>query len=1034
MSTLLTRFLCLTALCLGWPRTTLLAQKAPSDSLPQPLTSEQPNPRYTDRIMPASPDAAALAKYADIPVSNYTGTPTLDIPLYAIKTRDLDVPISISYHGSGVRVEEEASSVGLGWVLNAGGVIQHQIRGRDDFRETDAANSIWRYFADNANQGGADVCNYYSNANTALWFPKSSTPLQARVATAITMSGFERPDIERDLFSFNFLGITGKFILEPFGTGTQYRVHLLDQSDLRVELTNDDTSGWSGFTITGTDGTKYVFGQVERQRSRSENKLATGKTYVGTSPNTFYAINGWNYKDEFASAWYLTRIESQRGDAITLGYTTTTTWVNALPGRSEDYTTQVTYQPSGGPDPATVRWTITDTQTKPVSLTGIAFANGSVTFSRDTRQDLQAGATRLTGIAVTDAAGTLLKTVTFTHDYFSSGQASPDHIAKRLRLAAVQERNGAVCLPPYSFSYNTTTLPNKDSYQQDYWGYFNNQPGNETIGPAVTPTTTGIQGTLLPAFPLGNQTYRLPLAIVAGANRTPDPVAMKAGVLTSIRYPSGAVTTLDFEPHRFSNVSMTTPRPYFRASDQLGLGDRIGGGLRIRQIQVMNADNVAQTTTYDYTQPNEWSTPTGKLMYHLQFADFVTGGSGLDELQYTSAPRHPGTGAQGNPVGYSWVTVYKGSTRKEAGYSSYQYENRIDTQDGYYCFLTLAGPSSCNSSNQAIAFEFACDPFSRTVGGPVTNVPVVIPGVPNYTNVLNGRLLYEEHLNGSTPAGLLRTTQYTYETVNRQRIKSFKAHQGSTNGAYVGLTYYTDSQWTRPTRTVAYNYGMGSSTANPLSTTTTYGYSPGGVHKQTVATTVNTSKGELMETLTTYPADVLPATTVTTALMSRNMVVPLTQQQNKIEANQSRTPLNASRTTYALWHNSFMAPQQIESQVGSGPFVAEATFTYAPASSTASAGDVATVLTRDGQLTRFAYYTAGGKKYLPERMTQQPGTSLQRSTLYDYAPLKGLTLTTAPNGLSTYYSYDALGRLTTIKGPDQNVLKAFQYNYATGCQ
>src|SRR5688572_19994363 len=84
-------------------------------------------------IVPPSPEAAAFTKYGDVPVSFYTGVPQIEVPIYTITEGDIEVPITLSYHASGIRVDEEASWVGLGWTLNAGGVIARTVRGKDDF-------------------------------------------------------------------------------------------------------------------------------------------------------------------------------------------------------------------------------------------------------------------------------------------------------------------------------------------------------------------------------------------------------------------------------------------------------------------------------------------------------------------------------------------------------------------------------------------------------------------------------------------------------------------------------------------------------------------------------------------------------------------------------------------------------------------------------------------------------------------------------------------------------------------------------------
>ena len=79
-----------------------------------------------------APQAASLSKYAEYPVSYYNGLATISLPIYTIEYADISVPISLNYHGGGIKVSEEASWVGLGWTLNAGGVISHDIKGGDD--------------------------------------------------------------------------------------------------------------------------------------------------------------------------------------------------------------------------------------------------------------------------------------------------------------------------------------------------------------------------------------------------------------------------------------------------------------------------------------------------------------------------------------------------------------------------------------------------------------------------------------------------------------------------------------------------------------------------------------------------------------------------------------------------------------------------------------------------------------------------------------------------------------------------------------
>lgn len=72
---------------------------------------------------PKSPEAAAFDRISTIPVGNYTGCLAFSIPIYTLVSGDLSLPISLDYQGNAIRVDQEATWVGLNWLLNAGGAI-----------------------------------------------------------------------------------------------------------------------------------------------------------------------------------------------------------------------------------------------------------------------------------------------------------------------------------------------------------------------------------------------------------------------------------------------------------------------------------------------------------------------------------------------------------------------------------------------------------------------------------------------------------------------------------------------------------------------------------------------------------------------------------------------------------------------------------------------------------------------------------------------------------------------------------------------
>ena len=68
----------------------------------------------------------------DSPVDLYSGTAQVNIPVYTLKDGSVELPISLSYATSGIKVNEEAGWVGLGWMLDVGGCITRKVIGEID--------------------------------------------------------------------------------------------------------------------------------------------------------------------------------------------------------------------------------------------------------------------------------------------------------------------------------------------------------------------------------------------------------------------------------------------------------------------------------------------------------------------------------------------------------------------------------------------------------------------------------------------------------------------------------------------------------------------------------------------------------------------------------------------------------------------------------------------------------------------------------------------------------------------------------------
>jgi hypothetical protein len=152
-----------------------------------------------------SPNSAAMEKFREIPVSLFTGTPDISIPLHTIESGSIKVPILLSYHPSSVKPNVNPVWVVLGWNLNSYGSMSRQVRKAPD--EIDIAASGWMAY----------VRSYYpaphssspassKDLQTPDWFTKEKLNSYTDFTTYNAIS-----DVEADEFSFNFLGHSGKF-------------------------------------------------------------------------------------------------------------------------------------------------------------------------------------------------------------------------------------------------------------------------------------------------------------------------------------------------------------------------------------------------------------------------------------------------------------------------------------------------------------------------------------------------------------------------------------------------------------------------------------------------------------------------------------------------------------------------------------------------------------------------------------------------------------------------------------------------------
>ncbi len=545
--------------------------------------------------IPPSPDAASLGEYGNIPVNLYNGLPDINIPLYTINIRDVTVPITLSYYASGIHVEEESGWVGLGWSLNTGGVITRTVNGNDDF-----------LYSTNHNYRG-----YIYSDNSAL--EQDQSPALGNYLLSVCQ---RVNDGQPDIFYFNFQGHTGKFFLEQKKSpGDPVKVKLLSPEKMDFSY-NESSGTWTIWTMDGyqyefgekeyTENWTGTGTSAEEARSSitpPSPSIPYDQKFISswyltkiTSPEGQQIDFNYGHTDSNGNEYVaksIINISESVEECLGKGHLISKTGCLANspyenygvipvdPGYNGNLDLQClfnnldsysSFDPAnfGSNDPGNgcdiVRsYTASMNAYYQVYLRSIDFDQGSIIFKSGDREDMEkldndqrypgkshAPPQYLSQIDIYNKSNTLLKSFDFSYSYFNSVETTDPFRYQRLKLITVDEKNGAVSIPPYKFEYNEEhSLPAKDSYSRDHWGYFNNA-SNIAAG-------LGGQPTLIPSIRIltGNDIIEK----LTSADREPDADYTKTGILKEITYPTGGSTEFKYENNSFNIDQVSESKP-----------------------------------------------------------------------------------------------------------------------------------------------------------------------------------------------------------------------------------------------------------------------------------------------------------------------------------------------------------------------------------------------------------------------------------------------------------------------------------------
>ena len=584
------------------------------------------------QVIGASPEAAELGKYGNVPVSLFTGTPSISIPLVELKGTVLSLPVSLSYSASGFKPEDIAPWTGLGWILNGGGVITRSVRGDPDMDNT--------YTLEPVPTDEYDKSVYYEAVRNKY---KETQP---------------------DIYYYNFMGKAGKFLVDPAGG-------IMDKEkkymSINISLSG---SGEKIFLIVDEQGIQYEFSELEKTTIQP----------IDDQPNAPPLVTR-----TFTSAWYLKRITSPYGnEELEFEYHAPTGAQSTVDGSLNNMSVTYTLTDDGSPywptNPVTsvIRYfhppvtTIVKKFLKKITLKKNGSQIGYIDIESDENMREDLGSADFNGermlkkvklYSIKSGVNTLIKEFSMGYEYFGANQSESPGYYRRLKLKTVQEispdPNTIPSKPPYTFYYYNEydNMPGRFTSGLDHWGFYNGKPN--MFG--------GTMPCLIPNVLVGVQYVGGWRGM--GADREPDAGSATITVLEKITYPTGGYTTFEYGGHTavYNN------------------GNRAVGGIRIVKMTDHSFPNKpAVVKTYDYT--NDGWTSSGYTTLIPGYYELSTHENGnmcsppLYNIRYEvtiSANSLFALGTvQGSHIGYTRVTESQTdlSTGQSLGKTVYYYE------------------------------------------------------------------------------------------------------------------------------------------------------------------------------------------------------------------------------------------------------------------------------------------------------------------------------------------------------------------------
>ncbi len=526
---------------------------------------------------PSTPEVASLGKFIETPVSLYSGIPNISIPIGEAASGSLNVPVSLSYHAGGIKVEETASWTGLGWNLSAGGSVTRVVRG----------------IADDAIGGFLNTPETVEEF-LAIQFDASEVN---QVTDLITRAVNGELDYEPDMYHYTIPGYSGSFFFKQSG-----EIVSMPHTDVRINYQKDNNKKIIAWIITAPDGVRYYCG-VSQDGTRKGYEALLGSIAQGGGKN-FNAgyINGWKLMDiEDAISKNHIRFTYKENTYNTCSASGQQRYLN-VQGEIDNQVLSAGIKPITYYESFISSWKISSIQSQ----------NGTIEFIKNTTERLdQPGDYSLKEIIIKDLLGKEVKKINLTYNTVGEVGNSPavpcsgNDRYYRMFLTSIQQSKDGASLPPYRMQYNSKPLPDRFSLARDLWGYYNGKHNNTSLIPSVT---------------IGGRRLE-------GADRTADAGFAKAGVLEKLTYPTGGFSTYEYEGNTVGQLAFAheiAPR-VIHPLVSVGTSDIENNSLQINKPFTISSGEIIQNIVFiDVNYPCDITQRTCGIRINLIKSDGST--------------------------------------------------------------------------------------------------------------------------------------------------------------------------------------------------------------------------------------------------------------------------------------------------------------------------------------------------------------------------------------------------------------------------